>query len=477
MTRLSRNTRRRLLLYGTATAAAAAILFLPRIVSRLAPALRVRNLIGEADAAMESEATRHLIAFLRIDTSNPPDVTREGILFLARLFECEGIPYEVVGEDPQRPVLVARLAGSGAGEGLALLHHVDVVPAGDLKLWAEPPFEGRRGGREARHYLYGRGTLDMKAQTIASFMAMASLKRGGIVPRRGVVFVAESAEESFQLQYGVGWVLDHRPDLLAGVTDFVNEGGVNEAIGPEIQRYGIEVLQEAVVSLWIDGPTKESLEEFKTFLKATDATLKYRLDPTVREFLRFIAPSRAALWGRAMLGSGESLLSEKLLKEMPEVYRALLRDHIYAGRVGPAPGGGQMMRVMRTLLPGSSTRAAREEVVTWARERGLKVRDHVVTYDAIPSEPAGRAWEALQTALLFDSHERAPVGIYVLSGSFTSSSLLRARGLRAFGVSPFNVGLNDAAKIHGPNERISLPHFIDGVERIRQFVYEYALAP
>ncbi len=477
MTPLSRNTRRRLFLYGTATVLAVAILFLPRIISRLAPAVRVRNLLREADAAMENEATRHLVALLRIDTSNPPDVTKGAILYLARFFECEGIPFEVVGEDPERPILVARLKGTGSGEGLALLHHVDVVPAGDLRLWSEPPFEGRRGGREARHYLYGRGALDMKAQAVASFMAMASLKRSGIVPRRDVVFVAESAEETFQLQYGVGWVLDHRPDLLAGVGDFVNEGGVNEAIGPEIQRYGIEVLQEGVVSLWIDAPSKESLEEFRTFLKAADAALKYRLDPTVREFLRFIAPSRAALWGRAMLGSGETLLSEPLLKEMPEVYRSLLRDHIYSGTVGPGPAGGFTMRLVRTLLPGSPTRAAREEVVAWARERGFKVRDHVMTYDATPSAPTGRAWEALQTALLFDPHETAPVGIYVLSGSFTSSSLLRSRGLRAFGVSPFNVGLYDARKIHSPNERISLPHFIDGVERIRHFVYEYALAP
>jgi hypothetical protein len=178
-----------------------------------------------------------------------------------------------------------------------------------------------------------------------------------------------------------------------------------------------------------------------------------------------------------MLGTGETLLSESLLKEMPEVYRTLLRDHIYAGNVGPAPGGGVAMRVVRTLLPGSPALASRDEIVAWAREQGLGTRDHVVTCEAIPSAATGRAWEALNTAFLLDPLEPAPVGIYVLSAAFTSSSLLRSRGLRAFGVSPFSTEYYDAAKIHSPNERISLPHFVEGVDRMRRFVFEYALAP
>ena len=70
-----------------------------------------------------------------------------------------------------------------------------------------------------------------------------------------------------------------------------------------------------------------------------------------------------------------------------------------------------------------------------------------------------------------------PVGIYVLNGAYTSSSVLRARGMRAFGFSPFNVNFHDASKIHNPNERISVPHYLEGVERMRRFVFEYALAP
>ena len=469
--------RRRLLLYGLAAAVAAAVLLLPRLVPRFTPAMKVRNLAVEADVAVKTEAVERLQELLRLDSSNPPGDTRAAILHLAGLFDCEGIPREVVGDDPKRPILVARLRGLTPEGALLLLNHVDVVPPEDLSKWSRPPFSGERGaGREA-HYVYGRGALDMKAQIIAGFLAMADLKRRGIVPSRDVVFVAESAEESFELQYGIGWVLDRRPDLLAGVTDTLNEGGVNEVLGAEIARYGIEVLQKATVSIWIDAPSAEPLDAFRAFLQEKDRALPLHLDPTVREFLRFIAPSRSDVWGRAMLGSGETLLSPKMLEEIPEVYRSLLRDAIYVGRTGPAPGGGQTMRVVKTLLPGRSPRESRDELVGWARERGLGTRDHVVTCEAVPSAATGRAWEALHTVFGLDEKEPAPVGLYILNGSFTSSSLLRARGWRAFGISLFSVNFNDATKIHASNERISLPHFIEGVERMRRIVFEYALAP
>jgi acetylornithine deacetylase/succinyl-diaminopimelate desuccinylase-like protein len=469
--------RRRLLLYGLAAAVAATALLLPRFLPKLMPAVPARNIVTEAEQAAKTEAAERLREFLRIDTSNPPGDTRAAILYLAGLFDCEGIPYEIVGDDPRRPVLVARHRGLSPDGALLLTGHVDVVPPEDLSKWSRPPFAAERGAGTASAYLYGRGTLDMKAQIIGSFLAIAELKRHGVVPRRDVVFVAESAEESFELQYGIGWVLDHRPDLLAGVTDAVNEGGVNEVFGADIARYGIEVLQKAIVSVWIDAPSAGPLEAFRKFLEEKDRSLPLRLDPTVREFLRFIAPSRSDVWGRSMLGTGETLLTPKMLGEIPEVYRSLLRDAIYTGRVGPAPGGGVTFRAVRMLLPGSSVAANREELLGWARARGLRTRDHLVTYDAVAAPATGRAWEAASTVFGLDTVEPAPVGIYVLNGSFTSSSLLRARGWRAFGISPFNVNYFDAAKIHNVNERISLSRYVEGVERLRQFVAEYALAP
>jgi hypothetical protein len=201
------------------------------------------------------------------------------------------------------------------------------------------------------------------------------------------------------------------------------------------------------------------------------------MTPTVREFLRFIAPSRSDVWGRYMLAADEAATLKPSPAETPEVYRSLVKDAIYSGNPAPRPEGGYTMRVVWTLLPGSPPRAARDRLAAWAGEQGLSVRDHVVTEEASASPAEGRAWETLGTVLRLDPVEPAPVGIYVLNGSFTTSSVLRARGMRAFGFSPFNVNIRDASKIHNVNERISVPYYLEGVERMRRFVFEYALAP
>lgn len=472
-----RDTRRRIALYGGAAVFAAFALWgLPAFLARRAPPVRVRPTYLEADAAMKTEAVKLLVEYVRIDTSNPPGLTRPAIEFLRRFLECEGIPVTVTGADPDRPILVARLKGRRRDGGLALLNHVDVVPAGDPALWTKPPFAAERGDGSERDHLYGRGTLDMKGQTIANLLALASLARAGLVPLHDVVFVAESGEETYREDLGVEWLLDNRPDLVAGVTDVFNEGGVNEVKTLLVERFGIEVMEKAIISADVlskDGPP---LEAFREFLKSQDDRWPVRLVPAVRDFLRFVAPSRSDVWGRFMLGEAEKLgPGTEVWPHVPEVYRSLLKDSTYVGRV-ESGAEGFSMRVVSTLLPGSPVATARARLESWARERGLGVRLVLATADCVPSPTEGRAYRAAADTLGLDP-EGAPVGPYVLSGQYTSSAGIRARGLRAYGVSPFAVSIYDASTIHHGNERISLPLFADGIDRMKRILVEFATAP
>src|SRR4051794_4045001 len=81
-----------------------------------------------------------------------------------------GVPTPVPGE---RRVLVARLTGTGAGDGRSLLlnGHLDVVPPGDPGRWAHPPFAGERAGG----WLYGRGAGDMKAGWAMAVLATRAM--------------------------------------------------------------------------------------------------------------------------------------------------------------------------------------------------------------------------------------------------------------------------------------------------------------
>ncbi len=430
----------------------------------------------EADAAMETEAVKLLREYVRIDTSNPPGRTRPAIDFLARTLGCEGIPVTVTGSDPERPILVARLKGRTSEGALALYNHADVVPVDDPAKWRKPPFAAERGDGVERDHLYGRGTLDMKGQTIANVLALASLARAGVVPLRDIVFVAESGEETFDESLGMGWLQDHRPDLLAGVTDVFNEGGVNEVKAQQVERFGIEVMQKAILSVDVLSKIRKPLEDLGEFLKVQDGETPIRVVPAVREFLRFIAPSRSDVWGRRMLGDAEKLgPGTEFWQFVPEVYRSLLKDSIYVGAI-QKDAGGFSMRVVRTLLPGSPVAAARAQLDGWLLKRKLGQRVIMVTADCVPSPSEGRAYRAAADVFSLDP-DRAPVGPYILSGQYTSSAGVRARGLRAYGVSPFAVSIYDAMTIHHENERISLPYFVDGIERMRRILFEFATAP
>ena len=76
-----------------------------------------------------SEAVEHLKQLIRIDTTNPPGNERPAAEYLARVFEKENVPFELVESLPGRTSIVARVRGSGAAAPLLLNGHLDVVPA------------------------------------------------------------------------------------------------------------------------------------------------------------------------------------------------------------------------------------------------------------------------------------------------------------------------------------------------------------
>lgn len=73
---------------------------------------------------------------------------------------------------------------------VAILGHLDVVPAGND--WTYPPYEGKI----VEGKMYGRGTMDDKGPTIASYYAMVILKELGIDLSKRVKLILGIDEES-----------------------------------------------------------------------------------------------------------------------------------------------------------------------------------------------------------------------------------------------------------------------------------------
>lgn len=81
------------------------------------------------------------------------------------------------------------------GEGeecLAILCHLDVVPAGDLSKWETPPFEGV----EKDGHLYGRGVQDDKGPSMLALYAVKALLEAGYSFNKRIRFIFGTDEET-----------------------------------------------------------------------------------------------------------------------------------------------------------------------------------------------------------------------------------------------------------------------------------------
>ena len=164
------------------------------------------------------EVITYMRNLLRLDTRNPPGNETLAAEYLRGILEQEGIACEIVGPDPDRGSIVARLKGDGSAPPLLLMSHTDVV-AVEPEKWTHDPF----AAEITDGFIYGRGALDMKHMVTMELMTMLLLKRVGVPLKRDVIFMA-AADEEVGGHNGVGWVAQNRPELIQAEYA-LNEGG------------------------------------------------------------------------------------------------------------------------------------------------------------------------------------------------------------------------------------------------------------
>jgi acetylornithine deacetylase/succinyl-diaminopimelate desuccinylase-like protein len=174
-----------------------------------------RSEIGRP-ATESGELLGHLIRF---NTVNPPGHERAAQEYLASHLSDAGFDCELLGAEPGRPNLLARLRAPEDGPVLCYLGHVDTVLA-DPAEWTHDPWSGEL----ADGFLWGRGALDMKSQVAAEVAAAASLARAGWRPARGELLIVVVADEETGGALGAQWLTETHPEKVR-CDLLVNEGG------------------------------------------------------------------------------------------------------------------------------------------------------------------------------------------------------------------------------------------------------------
>ncbi len=113
-----------------------------------------------------------------------PEVRR---MYDMALADCEQEGFVIRGFDGY--AADATLPGE-SGEAIAVLAHLDVVPAGDG--WQVDPFAAVRVGDK----LYGRGTSDDKGPALCALYAMRAIKAAGVPLKKSIRLILGCDEES-----------------------------------------------------------------------------------------------------------------------------------------------------------------------------------------------------------------------------------------------------------------------------------------
>jgi acetylornithine deacetylase/succinyl-diaminopimelate desuccinylase-like protein len=189
---------------------------------------------------LQEETTALLQRLIRFNTVNPPGAERPAQESLAADLRDAGFEVDLLGAEPERPNLVARLRGAADGPTLCLLSHVDTVLA-TAPDWTHDPWSGDL----ADGCVWGRGALDMKSQTAAEVAAALSLARSGWRPARGDLLVIALVDEEVGGELGAMWICDTHPDKVR--CDYLlNEGAGAHFPFDERRYYGVCVAEKGV---------------------------------------------------------------------------------------------------------------------------------------------------------------------------------------------------------------------------------------
>ncbi len=411
-------------------------------------------------------ATNKLRDYIRFDTS-----TREGseqaLGFLRDHLHSEGISTQWIVSPEGVPSLYARIdALEESNESIVLLHHADVVAAGDG--WAHGPFDADT----SEGIVHGRGALDDKSLGIAHLEAFLAANRTLEKLTRNLILLVVTDEEEGGSQ-GSRWLLEAHPELFDGVVAVFGEGGINRVYGDQLAWWGIEIAQKRPLWLRITAkgrPGHGSTLNLHTaphrLIRALDRLLERPLDfhgtPEVRLYFESIAPYETKGLQRLVANLDEILNlphpETKMLPGIPNYFLDSIQINMLQAGKQPnvAPETATAWIDIR-LLPDTDEKQFLEDVRSrLGKEVGVKVILEAPRVEASPV--SGPGFECIAEVL----SKQAPVVPAFIPG-ITDSRYFREHNLPAYGFSPFKLGGARLRGIHGIDEQIPIKEFEEGI--------------
>lgn len=136
-------------------------------------------------------AKNYLSDYIKINSSNPPCNIETALEFWKKIYEKEGIRYEIYEHPSGKKSICGFVIEDTDAQCVLLLNHMDVVPA-NADEWLHDPFSGEI----YEEYIYGRGAIDMKGLAIIQLVASLYVRKECNKLRRNVCILSVPDEET-----------------------------------------------------------------------------------------------------------------------------------------------------------------------------------------------------------------------------------------------------------------------------------------
>ena len=429
------------------------------------------------------ELLQHL---LRFDTTNPPGREAACLAYVQSLLAAVNIESRLLARDPERPNLIARLAGRGDAPPLLLYGHVDVVTA-EHQHWTHPPF----AGDVADGYVWGRGTLDMKggvAMLVAAFLR-AKVERADLP---GDVLLALVSDEESGGDFGAGFLTREHADLFAGVQYALGElGGFTSYLGAH-RLYPIMVAekQACLIRATVRGPGGHASLPLHGGAAAKLARMLRRLDR--RRLPVHITPA-----ARQMIGAVASVLEPPSSLLFRQLLNPALTDRVLdmlGAQVAPFDPllhntatatilrGGEKNNVIPSeitveldgrILPGQTPDDLLRELGTLLGSDVTLEMIHHDTYAA--PEPDMGLFDTLAGILREADPGGAPIPLFL--AAVTDARFFTRLGIQTYGFIPMKLPreMEFTALLHAADERIPIEALAFGADAVYQALLRFGV--
>jgi acetylornithine deacetylase/succinyl-diaminopimelate desuccinylase-like protein len=427
----------------------------------------------------EGEVIEILRDLIRIDTTNDGTGTGPGEAEAAEYVEAQlleaGLEVERFSTTSSlRQGVVARLPGSDPSRPRLLLHgHLDVVPA-QASHWSAPPF----AAEVIDGMVWGRGAVDMKDMDAMLIALARAWSRSERRPERDLVFLFLPDEEAGG-EHGSHWIVDHRPDILEGVSEGVSEvGGFSLTLPDDRRLYLIQTAEKGIAwmrlvaegtaghgSMVADDNVVSEIAAAVT--RISQQRWPVQLSPTARLMVESISEAfgvdldlddpvaLAAQLGPAarFIGAGTRNTANPTMLEAG--YKANVipaeASAVVDGRYVPGEGDAFLARIDELLGPRVRREFINHDV---ALEASYDVPLVDAMRDAIAAEDPGSA-----------------VAPYILSAGTDAKAFSRL-GVQGYGFSPLKLppDLDFTALFHGVDERVPIDSVAFGVRVLDRFL-------